>query len=168
MVKISTNKTGAIMLRKITAVINIFALGVILYCNNSEFDINEYHAKFLINSTPKDYISIAGINMEISNYEVIFMENNYSINIAFPLTVETGKTYGYADLYEFNFVYYEPSSVLDHYWYDYRMKSGNPFSLIITKWEGKGGYAAGTFSGILTYGTKNVTISNGSFEALIY
>lgn len=83
-----------------------------------------------------------------------------SLTIEFPYTVTTG-SYFDQDSSDFQ-VYYKPEGST----VTYHVSSFSDFSLSVTRWDGIGGIAQGTFSGTLSSSGFTIDVS-GTFEASI-
>jgi|GEM_PF-4561408 len=134
-----------------------------------EDDEKKYHyVKFTVDYTPKEF----GYDEEIGGFEnnsCIWFEDkdDYEgdyITISLPSTVAVGDTFTQGES-GFSFEYKDEDT--DTYYED----KTSSFSLTVTKWEGSGGSAEGTFSGTLDRnlgsGDATITLTDGTFECNI-
>ena len=125
----------------------------------------QYHVTFMLDGIQKDFILESNmylINDDTKWYSYWSSSNGENLTISFAPPVTSGTTFHESDdiLIEYN----------DTSGNQYKSGYGNVFLLTISKWEGSGGLAAGTFVGDLGQTepigqTGTVSLTEGAFEA---
>lgn len=129
----------------------------------------KYHASLEVDGVSKDLESswgfTAGPLCLPSAYCVHYFDGDRpqenALSIGLPRRVSAGSTYT-QDSIGFRIFYHDPDDR------SFELKRGLPFNLTVTRWDGYGGHASGSFSGVLedsiTAGSR-VTVTDGTFEA---
>jgi len=162
-------------IRLLFSIILLFAISLTACFDDKETD-EIYHTTFTVFDQKFDYKSYFGFTSEYGNYSSSWWQNEdnpYNIGklyIDFPSNVKEGDVF---DKTTSGF----SLSCYDAFGYEYGLDANDSsvnFTLTITRWEGTGGTASGTFSGILKTLYKPsepyydyIEIKNGKFECPI-
>lgn len=160
------------MKKKLSAIVLLWVL-FLAGCGNQDHT-NIFHATFTADSVSKDFTTNLGF-LNLNGYDISYLgdpsgvdSNKNYLQIGLPSGVKTGDTFTQQS--DNCLLLYKDANGK---WYRGQKGSAydSTFTITVTSWPGPGGYAHGTFTGMLKdEDTNSVTVSvqNGAFEGFIH